>query len=560
MEGQYFEFMAKVFERGHAVPVPSEELQNQPISTPRMPHYHVNTLSGDCSKASTTGSRQVWYLPHFGVYHPKKPNQIRVVFDSSAEYQGVSLNKELLTGPDQMNILLGVLVRFKWENVAVMCNVEQMFHYFHINPEHRDFLRFLWFKDNDPLKEVIEYRMIVHLFGNGPSPAVATFGLRKTADVGEEEFGAAAKEFVHRDFYVDDGLTSRPSDKEVTELIKSTQRMLATTNLRPHKVVSNSLAVMDALPAEDRAKDIRDVDLRHDVLPTQRSLGVHWALEKDSFTFQVSLPEKPFTRRGVLSINSVYDPLGFVVPVLQEGKLLLRQLIIMGNKKGNNNPLGWDDPLPESLMCQWQTWRNALTDLDNILVPRCYNPKDFGQVILGYIQNESHRFYVYVANRVQMIRNISNPSQWKYIDTATNPANLAIRGITATNLMESRWLSAPEFLRQASFTSPLGEEEIPLNENNPEVQRQVIVQSTDVNMARELGSERCDHFSKWYSLLRAVANLIAKVMGFKARQGANLPKDQKGVKAGHRSDSHRQEQHRFHDQLKGILTAFSLGS
>ena len=221
MEGHYFEFMAKVFERGHAVPVPSEELQNQPISTPGMPQYHVNTLSGDRSKKSTTGSCQVWYLPHFGVYHPKKPNQICVVFDSSAEYQGVLLNKELLTGPDQMNILLGVLVRFRWENVAVMCNVEQMFHYFHVNPEHRDFLRFLWFKDNDPLKEVIEYRMIVHLFGNGPSPAVATFGLRKTADVGEEEFSAAAKEFVHRDFYGDDGLTSRPTDKEVMELVRA---------------------------------------------------------------------------------------------------------------------------------------------------------------------------------------------------------------------------------------------------------------------------------------------------------------------------------------------------
>ena len=95
------------------------------------------------------------------------------------------------------------------------------------------------------------------------------------------------------------------------ELVKSTQSTLATTNLRLHKVVSNSLAVMEALPAGDRAKDICDLDLCHDVLPTQRSLGVYWALAKDSFTFQVSLREKPFARRGVLSTtNSVYDPLG----------------------------------------------------------------------------------------------------------------------------------------------------------------------------------------------------------------------------------------------------------
>ena len=41
----------------------------------------------------------------------------------------------------------------------------------------------------------------------------------------------------------------------------------------------------------------------------------------------------------------------------------------MGNKKANENSLGWDDPLPESLMRQWQTWRNGLTDLENILIP-----------------------------------------------------------------------------------------------------------------------------------------------------------------------------------------------
>ena len=29
--------------------------------------------------------RNVWYLPHFGVYHPNKPDKIRVVFDSSSE-------------------------------------------------------------------------------------------------------------------------------------------------------------------------------------------------------------------------------------------------------------------------------------------------------------------------------------------------------------------------------------------------------------------------------------------------------------------------------------------
>ena len=81
MAKDYVEFMEKIIKKGHASKVPIEE--------------RTRPQSG-----------QVWYLPHFGVYHPKKPAQIRVVFDSSAEYAGVSLNGELLSGPDLMNSLL----------------------------------------------------------------------------------------------------------------------------------------------------------------------------------------------------------------------------------------------------------------------------------------------------------------------------------------------------------------------------------------------------------------------------------------------------------------------
>ena len=195
----------------------------------------------------------------------------------------MSLNKQLLAGPDQMNSLIGVLLRFRQDNVAATCDVEQMFHSFHVNQEHRDFLRFLWFKDNDASKEIIEYRMVVHLFGNVSSPATATFGMRRTADDGEEEFGTEVKEFVHNDFYVDDGLTSRPTDKQMTELIKSAQAMLATANLRLHKVASNSVDIMEALPSKDWAKNICDLDLSNDALPSQRSLGVCWGPRKGQF-------------------------------------------------------------------------------------------------------------------------------------------------------------------------------------------------------------------------------------------------------------------------------------
>ena len=140
-----------------------------------------------------------------------------------------------------MNSLLGVLLRFRRETTAVMCDIEQMFHSFHVDPDHRDFLHFLWYEDNTPSEKTMEYGLHVHLFGNGPSPAVATFGLRKTAADGEEKFGENAAKFVHRNFYVDDGLASQPTTKEVIDLVTATQPMLATAKLKLHKVISNSV-------------------------------------------------------------------------------------------------------------------------------------------------------------------------------------------------------------------------------------------------------------------------------------------------------------------------------
>ena len=145
MKEEYFTFMGKVIERGHAVPVPPEELYEVQTNLPETSACNGLAAPDQRKQGGSNNDGRVWYLPHFGVYHPKKPDQIRVVFDSSAEFQGVSLNKELLPGPDLMNSLVGVLIRFRKENIAVICDIEQMCHAFHVNVEHQNFLRFLWF-------------------------------------------------------------------------------------------------------------------------------------------------------------------------------------------------------------------------------------------------------------------------------------------------------------------------------------------------------------------------------------------------------------------------------
>ena len=80
------------------------------------------------TKLLTPMPGKVWYLPHHGVYHPKKPRKIWVVFDCSSKLQGVSLNDCLMQGPDLTNSLVGVLTRFRKDPVAFMGDVVAMFH------------------------------------------------------------------------------------------------------------------------------------------------------------------------------------------------------------------------------------------------------------------------------------------------------------------------------------------------------------------------------------------------------------------------------------------------
>ena len=75
-------------------------------------------------------SQECWYLPLFGVYHPKKQDQIRGVFDASTKYQNISINDVLLQGLDLINNLIGILLRFRKDIVAISADTEKCFTVF----------------------------------------------------------------------------------------------------------------------------------------------------------------------------------------------------------------------------------------------------------------------------------------------------------------------------------------------------------------------------------------------------------------------------------------------
>lgn len=184
--------------------------------------------------------------------------------------------------------------------------------------------------------------MQVHTFGNSPIPAVTIYRLRKAAEEGEAEFVCATRWFVEREFYIDAGLKSFSTEEEAICVLKQTQQMLASY-FWLHKIISNRPALLEAFLSEDRVQDIEDIDdLFADDLPIQRSLGLSWNIAKDNFTFRISGEQKPFIWKGVVStVNSLYDPQGFLALVIIQGRLPLRELTSLGRD--------WDSSPPDHM-------------------------------------------------------------------------------------------------------------------------------------------------------------------------------------------------------------------
>ena len=317
--------------------------------------------------------KPLWYLPHHAVFNLKKSGKLRVVFDCAARYRGTSLNDQLLSGPDLTNSLFGVLVRFRQEPVALSSDIEAMFHQVMVDRKDVDTLRFLWWPDDDLSKRPVEHRMKVQLFGSTSSPSCASFGLRKTAQDNAGDFSHEVINTVLRNFYVDDCLKSVKSTEVAVELRKDLCALLSRGGFRLTKWLFNRKEVLETIPTSARAPSVFDLDLNSNVLPTERTLGVQWNMNSDMFTFKMSPKDKPFTRRGILSVtSSVYDPLGMVSPIILPAKRLLQDLCKQG--------LGWDEEIGAQESQCWRLWLSDLPLLSSVALPRCLRPVDLGQI------------------------------------------------------------------------------------------------------------------------------------------------------------------------------------
>ena len=110
-------------------------------------------------------------------------------------------------------------------------------------------------------------------------------------------------------FYVDDMLDSFATEEEAIHVSESIQETLAEGGFRLTKWHSNNTRVIGAFPEEERAKDLKEIDINVDTLPTDRALGVRWDAETDKLGFFYNEDQKwnIKNRRNMLSVvSSIY--------------------------------------------------------------------------------------------------------------------------------------------------------------------------------------------------------------------------------------------------------------
>lgn len=116
-------------------------------------------------------------------------------------------------------------------------------------------------------------------------------------------------------FYVDDCLKSIATAEDAVQLIHGLTSLCKRGGFHLQKWVTNSREVLASIPSDIRAVETKEMDLDWDPLPIERALGMQWCVEGDTFSFRTAVQERPYTRRGILSVvSSLYDPLGFLSP------------------------------------------------------------------------------------------------------------------------------------------------------------------------------------------------------------------------------------------------------
>ena len=454
----------------------------------------------------------VYYLPHRAVLKPESlTTPVRPVFDGSCKSgRNPSLNDCLEKGPNLLELIPSLLLRFREKKYGVTADIRKAFLMVGVHESDRDFMRFLWW-DSPEMKKVKEYRHSRVVFGVNASPFLLGAVIESHL-LGCKQRYPRACEVMLKSMYVDNLVCSVDSIQEMEELrSQATEIMLE--------------AKMELTQWEGSIGGLtRGVELP--CVGSPKVLGMRWETEEDYLMLDIPKFTEvgTVTKRVILSVShQVFDPLGFLSPVLLQPKLSLRSAW--------SQNYGWDEALDMEIVADFIRWAKELNVLSQVKIPRyhsygCENPEEkelhvfcdaskdayataiylrstkngivsvnllqakarvaptktkmsiprlelmgcfmaskmgtslkealsYNQVATSYWSDSTtalswikrnDEWGTFVGNRVGSIVKITSPNDWHHVPGKFNPADLPSRGCSPSQFMESEFLTGPKWL------------------------------------------------------------------------------------------------------------------
>ena len=300
-------------------------------------------------------------LPHFPVLRPEKSTAaLRIVFDASAQCDGISLNDAIAVGPKLQQDLVSVLLRFRKRTVCIVCDVAEMYLRIPLSEKDRPFVRFLWRDLNQSCpSHVYEFSRVV--FDLNFSPFIAQYVTQQHAKQFSEKFPRAA-ETVLKSTYMDDSMDSVDAEKEGIGLYGEVIKLCGLANMHARKWILNSLAVTQHIPINERASCMSFNG--GEILPRVKTLGLWWTATENVFEYKFVAGEMvTVTKRQWLSkIFAIFDPMGFVASFIVQARILTQRMWVKGYE--------WDKKIEGDIETACRNWLNEICCMSKIKISR----------------------------------------------------------------------------------------------------------------------------------------------------------------------------------------------
>lgn len=287
-----------------------------------------------------------YYTPHHGVLSASK---FRVVFNASAKTSTkVSLNDAQLVGEKLQQDLSKILMNFRQFKIGITADIEKMYRQVLIHEEDRKYQKILWrYSEREPVRV---YQLNTVTYGHACAPHCAIRALIQCATDYEQQYARASK-IVETCFYVDDLLTGADDTTEAMSIRQEITELLERGKFRITKWRSNGIQEHVEFKEEDQPS----------------VLGLFWNLQTDAFFYKLrdhDDKEMVWTKRRILSkLGRLYDPNGYLGPIIMTGKLILQEI-------WRREKLDWDVEVPDDIKVSWKKFQKELGNISAISITR----------------------------------------------------------------------------------------------------------------------------------------------------------------------------------------------